>query len=305
MCDSPHLEIMSFRPLYSRDRIIAALAAALLLLLAALALLAMLHRAPGPGTVLLGGIFLLLAFLALLLIYRLWSLHTIDYWVERDAIHIHWQGEEAIIPLPEIETIGAAPQEMQPSWLHWPLHWLHTDSQHEHLVSYATQPASQCLAVQTKESVYIISPHDPQQFLAVYEERRAFGPARHLREAIYLSPWRQFWLLNDRLAQALLAGGLLLGLLVLAYTVWRFPQLPETIAMHFNARGEPDLLSPRRSIFLLPGIALLSGFLNAAIGFALYEYQRFFSYLLWGISILLQIAFLFIASNLINLAVGR
>jgi hypothetical protein len=86
--------------------------------------------------------------------------------------------------------------------------------------------------------------------------------------------------------------------------MWRFPQLPETIAMHFNARGEPDLLSPRRAIFLLPGIALLSGFLNAAIGIALYEYQRFFSYILWSVSIILQGAFLFIVANLINLAVG-
>jgi hypothetical protein len=295
---------MSFRPLYTRDRLWAILAVMVMLAVALLTATAIFKRPVGPPTVvLIGGLLLLMAAVVVLL-YRLWALHTIDYWVERDAIHIHWRGEEAIVPLPEIQQIRPTYLKMRPSWRHWPLQWMHSGQQHEHLVSYATQPPERCLAIETAGVTFIISPQEPEAFLTAYEQRRAFGPARQLKQVIYLAPWRQHWFLNDRLAQGLLFGGLLLGLLVLAYTMWRFPQLPETIAMHFNARGEPDLLSPRRAIFLLPGIALLSGFLNAAIGIALYEYQRFFSYILWSVSIILQGAFLFIVANLINLAVG-
>jgi len=160
------------------------------------------------------------------------------------------------------------------------------------------------LAIITEDMTYIVSPDQPDEFIRAYELRRDFGPARRLKQVIYLAPWRQHWLLRDHLAQALLFGGLLLGLIAWGYVAWRYPQLPDTITLHFNARGEPDLLSPQRSIFLIPGVSLLIGFLNAAIGFALYDVQRFLSYLLWSVSVILQIAALFIAANLIHLAVG-
>jgi len=294
---------MSFRPLASRDRLWASLATLALFVLAFLTGWLAVKRPLGPGTVLLGGFSLLLLAAGAVLLYRLWALHTLDYWVERDAIHIHWNGEEAVIPLPDIREIGQARAQLQPKWQQWPQQWIRADEAQD-IISYASQPPEHCLAIVTDEETYLISPDDQLAFIDAYEQRREFGPARKLKQVIYLAPWRQHWLLTDRLAQVLLFGGLLLGLVVLAYTIWRFPQLPETIAIHFNARGEPDLLSPRRSIFLPTGIALLIGFLNAAIGFALYEYQRFFSYILWSVSLILQVAIFLIVANLINLAVG-
>ena len=294
---------MTFRPQFSRDRLWAALAALLLFALAILAGIAISRRSPGPGVVILGGLLILLLGAAALLVYRLWMLHGMEYWVERDAIHIHWRGEEVIIPLLDIEDVRPAEISLRPIWRRWPGQWVQFDAE-KHVLSYATQPPAHCLAISADDEIYLISPRHPDDFVAAYEQRRAFGPARRLKPVIYLAPWRQHWLLRDGLAQALLFGGLLLGLLALAYAIWRYPQLPATIALHFNAVGAPDLLSPRRSIFLLPGIALVTGFLNAAIGFALYEYQRNLSYLLWSVSVILQIAMFFIAANLMALAVG-
>ncbi len=294
---------MTFRPRFSRDRLWASLLLLALVLLALLFLRSAFARPVGPGSVILGGIFLLLSGLSALLIHRLWAAHSLEYWVERDAIHIHWNGEEAIIPLPDIQDIGPAQIALRPAWLHWPLQWVRSDAD-ANALAYATQPPEDCLAITTQDATYIISPERPDEFVRAYEQRRDFGPARRLKPIIYLSHWRQHWLLRDRLAQALLLGGLALGLVALGYVAWRYPQLPSTITLHFNARGEPDLLSPQRSIFLIPGIALIIGFLNAAIGFALYDVQRFLSYLLWSVSFILQIAALFIAANLINLAVG-
>jgi hypothetical protein len=294
---------MSFRPLFSRDRLWASLVTLAIFLLILLLAAVIVRQPLGPGTVILGVLMLLLLVTGGVLLYRLWALHSLDYWVERDAIHIHWNGEEAIIPLSDIRDIRPADAAIQPAWWRWPQQWIDTDDEKD-VVSYASQPPQQCLAIHTDKDAYLISPDDPRAFISAFEERRDFGPARRLKQVIYLSSWRQHWLLTDRLAQLLMAGGLLLGLFVLAYTIWRFPQLPETIAIHFNASGDPDLLSPRRSIFLPPAIALLTGFLNAAIGFALYDYQRFFSYILWSVSIILQIAILFVTATLISLSVG-
>ncbi len=295
---------MSFHPLFSRHRVWAGLAALLLLGLALLTAFAISQSSPGPGMAMLGGFLLLLLAASALLIYRLWLLHSLDYWVQRDAIHIHAGGEEIIIPLPDILAIKQEAAEMQPAWLRWPLLWVQTDARAQRFC-LATQPPANSLTIITADATYLISPRQPEAFIAAYEQRRDFGPARRLQPVIYLASWRQHWLLRDHLAQGLIFGGLLLGLLTLAYVVWRFPGLPAVIALHYNAKGAPNLLSPRRSIFLLPGIALLAGFLNAAIGFALYEYQRTFSYLLWGLSVVLQIAAFFIAANLINLIMGR
>lgn len=295
---------MSFRPIFSRDRLWAGIAILILLVIAFIIANVIIRGPIGPKSVLLSVIFLLMLAMAALLIYRLWSLHTLDYWVQRDAIHIHWHGEEAIIPLEDILDVRIAETKTSPNWLHWPAQWLHTDARNR-VWAYAIQPPQQCLIILTKTDSYLISPRHRDVFIEAWQERKNFGPARSLKQITYLAPWRQHWLLRDRVAQALLFGGLLLGLLFLATVAWRFPQLPATIALHFNARGAPDLLSPRRTIFLLPGITLLIGFLNAAIGFALYDYQRYIAYLLWGVSVLLQGAAFLIASHLITLAVGR
>ncbi|HEY80260.1 MAG TPA: DUF1648 domain-containing protein [Anaerolineae bacterium] len=295
---------MSFRPLYPRDRIWAGLLALALLALTLLTLRALLARPVGPGAVILGGILLLLVGMSALLIYRLWSLHSLDYWVQRDAIHILWNGEEVVVPLDRIQRVErAARLELAPHWRHWPLPWVQARGE-EHLLAYATQPAAHSLAIVTQEATYLISPADPDGFILAYEQRRDFGPARKLKPVIYLAHWRQHWLLRDRWAQGLLLGGLLLGLILLAYAAWHYPQLPATIALHFGVDGHPDWLSPRRAIFLIPGVALLIGFLNAAIGYALYLYRRFLAYLLWSASVVIQVMGLFIAIRIIALAAG-
>lgn len=294
---------MSFRPDFSRHRLWARIAVLVLFALALLAAIAIIRRPPGPSSVILGGIFLALIVTGALLITRLWSLRTLDYWVQRDAIRILWHGEEAVIPLSEIHDVRPANSALAPAWRHWPLQWVQSDAETQTL-AYATQPPESCLTIITDKETYLVSPRQPDDFIAAWQERRDFGPARQLKQVIYLSFWRQHWLLRDRLAQALLFGGLLLGVIALGYVTWRYPYLPQTIALHFDAHGNPDLLSPRRSIYLLPGISLVTGFLNAAIGFALYDFQRFLSYLLWSVSVVLQIIIIFIAANLITLAVG-
>jgi len=295
---------MSFRPLHARDKLWASLLVLALIALALLMLRAIMIHPIGPGTVIAGLVMLLAGGASGMLIYRLWALHTLDYWVQRDAIHIHWNGEEVIIPLTHIRRIEQAHEfSLSPQWLHWPEPWIQSQKE-THVLAYTTQPPHKSLAIITNEAAYLISPAQPEAFITAYEQRREFGPARKLKPVIYLSPWRQHWLWHDRQAQALLFGGLLLGLILLGYTAWHYPQLPATIALHFDRNGHPDLLSPRRAIFLIPGAALLFGFLNASMGYVFYESRRFIAYLLWGASVLIQVLGGYIVIRIIQLATG-
>lgn len=53
------------------------------------------------------------------------------------------------------------------------------------------------------------------------------------------------------------AGSYLLLFLVLFIPLYFYGKLPETIPIHFNFAGEPDVLGSKKVLFVLPGIALL------------------------------------------------
>ena len=102
---------MAFHPFASRYRWIAWLAAALLLLISLVLPIQLLRTHLGPTTVVLFLAFLLILGLLVLLVYRLWALHRLDYWVDRDAVRIHWAGNRIDVPLPDIEEV-----EIQTNW---------------------------------------------------------------------------------------------------------------------------------------------------------------------------------------------
>jgi hypothetical protein len=293
---------MAFRPLAPRERWLALFAAGGLLLLAGWSA-AMLwrERPPGPRTVEWGAVLGLSLALAGLLLWRLRQLHSLEYWLDRDALRIRWAGDVVIIPLSHIHTLAPASQGPKAPWWRWPLCWMAFPSGRNGVRAYATAPASACLAVSTAQATYLISPADRMGFLRAYETRRAFGSGRVLAETILPSAWHEHWLHRDRLAQVLIVAGLLAGLFVLGFFVWTYPTLPAELPLHFDATGRPDLLSPRRALFLLPAITLLIWFFNAALGFALYEQEPLAAYLLWGNGVFVQMAGFWVGRSVLAL----
>lgn len=299
---------MAFRPLFTRDRIIAFVLLLLLFaLVAALGSQVLTARPVGPKTV--GFLIALLPTLAciVLLAYRLWQLQSLDYWLDRDALCIHWAGDVITIPLGHVVRIEAAgagdvggPDRL-PDWRQWPLPWLRPRRAGQRHAVYATQPPAACLAVETAESSYLISPRDPAAFLEAFQARQDFGALRELSEQIEASTLRDHWLWHDRLAQFLLAASLFMGLVLLGYFLWHFPGLPVEVPLHFDARGLVDRIGPRRTLMLLPAITLLMWFFNVVMGFVFYERQRLATYLLWGNALAVQIAGLLIGRNLLQL----
>jgi len=323
---------VAFRPLFSRDRLYAIFVllglAALTLLLAEQMVAA---RPVGPKTVIFLALLLPVFTLTLLLAWRVWQLFGLDYWLDRDALRIHWAGDLITLPLDRITAIRRgqqtdpppdAPRPNQvaggridrdgrigernaipprPNWLRWPLGWVEPRRVDSPRAIYATQAPADCLVVVMADCTYLISPADPAAFLAAFHTRRQLGPLRALPETVEPSALHEHWLRRDRVAQFLLAGSLLAGLLLLGYFLWRYPTLPDQTPLHFDARGLVDRIGPRRALMLLPSVALLIWFFNVVIGFVFYERRPLAAYLLWGNALAVQIAGLLIGRNLFQL----
>ncbi len=293
---------MVFRPLAPRERWPARIAVIGLLILAGVWVTFLWRERPlGPRTVGWSTALALTLALAGLMIWRLWQLRSLEYWLDRDALRIWWAGDVIIIPLAHIHTLAPASQGPKAPWWRWPLCWVEVRPGGKRVWAYATAPAQACLAVSTAQATYLISPADRMGFLRAYETRRAFGPGRTLAETILPSAWHEHWLHHDRLAQVLLVAGLLAGLVVFAFFVWTYPTLPAELPLHFDASGAPDLLSPRRSLLLVPAITLLIWFFNAALGFALYEQEPLAAYLLWGNGVFVQMVGFWVGRSVLAL----
>jgi hypothetical protein len=293
---------MAFRPLAPRERWLALIAVIGLLVLAGwCAVMLWRERFLGPRTVGWSVVLGLTLFLAGLLLWRLWQLRRLDYWLDRDALRILWDGDVVIIPLAHIRTLAPAHHGPKAPWWRWPLCWIASRPGRPSVLAYATASAPACLAVSTAQATYLISPADRVGFVQAYEIRRTFGSGRVLAETLVPSAWHEHWLYRDRLAQVLIVVGLLAGLALLAYFVWVYPTLPVELPLHFDATGAPDLISPRRSLFLLPTITLLIWFFNAALGFTFYEQEPLAAYLLWGNGVFVQMAGFWVGRSVLNL----
>jgi len=292
---------MAFRPFVSRNRWIAWLVAALLLLIILALPIQLLQTHLGPTTVVLFLIFLSMLALLLVVLYRLWALHRLDYWLDRDALRILWAGDRIDIPLPDIQEVETNPTGLVQSyrWWSWPVGWVQPLRPESVQVSYATRSPQESLALKTSYATFLISPEDSDGFVTALNERHALGPARKLEPTVAEPSYRQHWLIQDRWPLIVMATGLLFGLIFLGMLIWRYPTIPLQIPLHFDATGAPDRIGARRSIFLIPAITLLIGFFNAAIGIVLYERHKLASYMLWGSALLLQIVALIIVNRLL------
>ncbi|MCO6449473.1 MAG: DUF1648 domain-containing protein [Caldilineales bacterium] len=295
---------MSFHPLTSKDHLYAVIAAVVLAIVAALFALIFLRNPLGPSTVIIGVLLIVGFGLLAVLLYRLWELRSLDYWIDRDALRVLWAGETVIIPLDAIQSLDTQPVGVNLShrWWKWPAGWVQPVNAGVRLAAYASHGPSEGLLVNTNRRSYLLTPDSIPDFTQAIAERQQFGAMRKLEEKVETPFWRQHWVVKERLGQALIVAGLLLGLLLLANIIWRFPMLPAEIPLHFNAAGVPDRMAARSSLFILPIITLLMWALNVVLGIFFYDRgQRLAAYLLWGNAILIQLAGLFVLRKLLEL----
>jgi hypothetical protein len=136
---------------------------------------------------------------------------------------------------------------------------------------------------------YGISPLDREAFLESLHKRLEMGPTQVVEQSTRRPVFLSWPIWQDRLALALLGGGLVALFALIGFLTFRFPSLPPLVPLHFDASGAPDRLGARANIFVVPLIGLLSVVINDVLGWLLHEREPMASYLLWGGALVVQI----------------
>ena len=243
--------------------------------------------------------------------YRTWSTLSLEYWVDRDAVTIAWGPLHEVIPLGAILRIqrgGFA--EVQGRWWEWPNPFLTRADVSEtgRIVNLATRPAAEQVVLfieqHDKERTYTVgyalSPRAPDAFIQAIQERYELGPNR-LRSVGRKAPGVWQWdIWRDRIGLGIVGVTLLLNLALFGYLCIRFPSLPASLPLHFDAGGVPDRLGAPASLFVLPLIGLGALIVNGVWGGFLYSRQRPGAYLLWAGALSIQFLVGFALVNLVH-----
>lgn len=225
---------------------------------------------------------------------RTFSIFTLEYWVDRDAVTLVWGATRQIVPLAQIEHIieGPTDQPRHPArpW-HWPCPTRRRIETAElgAVNAYASRPLAEQIVLVTAGESYGLSPADPQAFLRALQERFALGPGRILQAELRRPPVWTWPLWRDRGALFLIGAGLFGVLVMFGALCFRYPSLSSDLPLHFDINGLPDRIAPKSGLFALPLIGLLTWFFNTAAGAWLYgRVQRGAAYLLWGGALAVQ-----------------
>jgi len=282
---------VKFKPLRSREGWYGLLVC-LALLAASGLLITIVARRPISGLSFVLVMLVLLSLPIMLFVaYRSWGCFSLEYRVDRDGVTMIWGPLRQAVPMAQIERIvrGASCGGIR-RWP-WPAPYAasRTIREEKPLFCYASRPPAEQLLLMTSAADYGISPADADGFLAALQERHLLGPARTLpTQPRFSALWQwRFW--KDHVAQGLLLAGLLLCLAVFGFLAFRFPALPEQVALHFNVLDQPDRLGPRLGLFIVPLIGLLSYAVNAVWGGAVYRRQRLAALIMWGGAVSVQV----------------
>jgi hypothetical protein len=246
-------------------------------------------------------IFVFLANIPLLLhvIYRTWAAFTLEYWVDRNAITVRWADVRQTIPLASLQqVITGSDKPATTSWLDWPAIFLRLGQPGRgSLSSLASLPATDCLVLDAGEAAFAVSPHANDEFIDAIQERLAKGPVANvaLRCERGIDPAR---VVNaDRVGLALIALGLVGGVVLFGALMIRYPGLPDVLPFRYSAQGIPLQVREKQALFLIPAIGILAWAVNSVWGTVMAaRNQKPGAYLLWGGTIVVQIcAFLALA----------
>jgi hypothetical protein len=239
------------------------------------------------GTFLLGLAALLTLGLAIRVGYQLWGLINAGYEMDRNALIIRWGGTMHQIPMGSVQNVYSGSQleglRLRLS-LRWPGYMVTVGQSAglDTIVFYATRPVSEQVIVVTDHVAYALSPADADEFLRALLERLEMGPTQEVEERAVHPAFLKWDIWHDRWAMGTLLGSLFLAVFLTGLLCWRYPYLPESIAMRVTTEGEPMLMAPPTRIFYFALLAGLFFVINGGLGLITYHHTRAIAYMLWS-----------------------
>lgn len=226
--------------------------------------------------------------------YWYYSLLTLRYTLDRNALTIVCGFSRHIVPMEAIKRIVTGKEVTIAEGLRgfgWPgflMGYLRLKDLGLLLV-YSTEVIERQLVVVTDSICYGISPRDAQLFMADYTTRRTLEPIRTLEQTVEYAPiallpiWRDRWFWGMILL-AFVANIILFGVVARAYG-----GLPERIPLYFDVQGRISRIAPKIGLLIIPSIGAMTLATNGLLAFFLHRRERLGAYLLAGMALAIQL----------------
>lgn len=224
--------------------------------------------------------------LGLLFAYWTYSLGTLRYTLDRNALTITWGDIRQMVPMSQIERLVPGRELPNPrvagvSWLGHHIGRAEIEGGVGQTLFYSTHRSpSELLYIVTPEQSYAVSVEDEVAFAEAVQAQQRLGSLVAVPQApdrLYLAS-QPFW--EDRMAQTLALMALGTFFAMFAYVYHQYPGLPPSIELSFPQIDGITRIGSKEELLKLPatGVALLA--LNLVAGFIAHSWERMVGYVL-------------------------
>jgi hypothetical protein len=225
-------------------------------------------------------------FIGVLFVYWTYSLTTLRYTLDRNALTITWGDIRQLVPISQIERLVPgrelpAPHVTGVSWLGHHTGRAEVEGGIGDTLFYSThRSAEDLLYIVTPAQSYAISVEDDVAFAEAVQQQQRAGSLVAVPQSpdrLYLAA-QPFW--EDRTAQLLALAAFGAFFAMFGYVYQQYPGLPETIPLEFPQLSGVTRVGNKDELLKLPltGIAIL--LLNLGLGFVAHAWERMVGYVL-------------------------
>jgi hypothetical protein len=282
---------MEFRPPRAVGSLIGGGMAAWCFAVAAALVIRGLTQDIGIGVISLYVVASVFSFIAMLFVYWTYSLSTLRYALDRNALTITWGDIRQSIPMSQIERLVPGRELPNPhvagvSWLGHHIGRAEIEGGIGDTLFYSTHRSPEdLLYIVTPAQSYAISVEDEIAFAETVQAQQRVGSLVAVPQVpgrLYLAA-QPFW--EDRTAQALALVAAATFFAMFAYVYRQYPGLPPSIAMSFPQLDGVTRIASKDELLKLPmtGVGLL--LLNLGLGFIAHSWERMVGYVLLSAAI--------------------
>ena len=264
-------------------------------------------RGPVNGLTFVCALVVLLTLVPLAVIaYRIYDLLHLRYEFDRNRLVITTAAVKQVVPMRSIQRIhtdlagtGSEARIRGPVWPGCYVGQGVVEGIGLTLFYGVTPPSDQTIVV-TPSLAYAISVPDVRVLKEVFGACQALGPQIEVHQESTRAVFVDWSIWQDRVAQGVLLGGVLLCAVLFAILLFRYPHLPNVLPMHYDAAGRVDRIAPRSEAFDLPIIGLITWTTNVVLGILFYRRQRMLSYLAWSGTLVVLVLILMALWNIVT-----
>jgi hypothetical protein len=244
--------------------------------------------------------------IGLLFVYWTYSLGTLRYTLDRNALTITWGDIRQLVPIAQIERLVPGREMENPhiagvSWLGHHVGEGDVGGGIGKTLFYSTHRSPEdLLYVVTPQQSYAISVQDEVAFAEAVQAQQRAGSLVAVPQApdrLYLAA-QPFW--EDRTAQGLTLAAFATFFAMFAYVFQQYPGLPETISLSFPQLDGVTRVGDKDELLRIPATGIGILLLNIALGFIAHAWERMVGYVLLLAAIAAQVILLAAAIIALN-----